>query len=167
MEGIRQDLIMSDEDAEYEEDVEINVGAENEHAYAASKQLLNGVMQVQFDEGGDEEDANPEEESDSGGAFESDAEPDLEEAADEDNDDDDDSEYDEDLVEEDEDTEGVGAVKIQPKGSDDDAEDEELSESELDSDLEDFEGIGDVDLRDSSAQPALQTDAPKSPNGCV
>jgi histone acetyltransferase SAS3 len=141
----------SDEEAEYEEDddMDFNIAGENADAFAANRQLLNGVSQQHFgdmsegeeedDDEGEEDMEGVEEGFDEDGGELSDQDAEGEEDDDPRNDIGE-EDPDEDEDDDEEDGEGVGAVKIQPGhlSEDEDAasiqDDDEESEASLDED---------------------------------
>lgn len=136
-EELQHSMATSDEDAEFEEDdeLDINIHAENSDSFAANSQLLNGVSGHHDDEeeeDGESEDEEEDEETGETGSDE-DAEGEEDDEAGQENvgTQDEDEEGEE---SEEEDGEGVGAVKIQPGQLEDD---EEASAQDEDEDEDD------------------------------
>lgn len=160
---IQQSMPTSEDDAEYEEDFDqdVDMGA-NAEAFAANKQLLNGVHQAHV-EGSEDEDEDDEDED----RDKDDAEGDEDELSDRDAEGEEDDDHMEDTLrveqdragdeeeeDEDEDGEGVGAVKIQPAGLDED----EDAASAQDDDEESDDTADDVSKNSSESESEAEVE---------
>jgi histone acetyltransferase SAS3 len=168
---LQHSMATSEEDADYEEDDE--AVAANADAFAANKQLHNGMLQGRGHEG-DNEDEDAEGDSDEDAEGEEDDE--MADAAQNNDDDEEDEEDEEDDDEDDdEDGEGVGAVKIQPGLSEDDDEDvlpgsDEESAASVDDADDDDESKDSTDAEvEAQWEPAAEEEdeEPTNPNRCM
>ena len=167
---LQHSMATSEEDADFEEDDE----AVNADAFAANKQLHNGMLEGRDQEEDDEDEG---EEGDSDEDAEGEEDDEIADAAPNNDDDEEEGEEDdeEDDEDEDEDGEGVGAVKIQPGLSEEEDEDalpgsdEESAASadEVDDDDESKEST-DVEV-EAQWEPAAEDEEeePTNPNRCM
>lgn len=175
-EQLQRGMATFEEDAEFEEDEEmgLDIRAQNAHSYAANSQLRNGLP---ADPDSDEEedlqgeDDEEDEEAISDGDEEGDDD-DIRDPADDMGEEDEEMEENEEDMyaeEEDDDAEGVGAVKIKPRRHDGDA----TSGSEVDDDddssavIEEDEDASDAEVEVGWVPAAEEDEEPANPNRCM
>lgn len=171
---LQHSMATSEEDAEFEEDDEAVATMEaSADAFAANKQLHNGMLDGQSHEEDDEDD---EEEGDSDEDAEGEEDDEMIDAAPNNDDDEEEEEEEEDEDDEEDDEEGVGAVKIQPGLSEDDDDDavprsdEESAASADDGEEDDDESKDSTDAEvEAQWDPAAEDEDedPTNPNRCI
>lgn len=162
-EELQNSVAVSDEDAEFEEDIELGgFTADNADAFAVNAQLQNGMVELKDGEdlegGPEDEDAEGEDE-DAEGEDDDEVAPHAREVPIEDE-------------EDAEDEEGVGAVKIQPTFLDEEEEDGDATSGAEEDDSSASEGDESKDSTDAEVEvewePAVEDeDEIANPNRCM